>query len=163
VCGDPNAGPPLTCGCKTDLACSTEPDPGLSGCGPGGLCMCDGLSCVPGEVCKITVGTGGALFGPVKLQTCSCAGGPACPTGPIIGTSACCPSGCKNVGTDELNCGACGRRCPPGFICNGDGTCVCDTDSDCVIGTCVGGACKCPSNAVDCGAGERCVLNGSCG
>lgn len=46
--------------------------------------------------------------------TCSCLG-----EGPCSGGETCCaPDGCRNLATDEQNCGECGEACPNSLSCN---------------------------------------------
>jgi hypothetical protein len=141
------------CGCSgagADQQCRT----GNSGgnCSPAfGVCQCGGTVCRAGEVCA---GVGGR-------DQCSCNGGLPC----AGSTEACCqnPPGCRNLLTDALNCGACGRSCPPGFACT-TGACRCTADQQCNAGgggTCVNGACAC--GGVTCSSGKRCQPGGACG
>ncbi|MFO0571832.1 MAG: hypothetical protein U0263_39780 [Polyangiaceae bacterium] len=79
-----------------------------------------------------------------------------------LNCGSCFAGGCKDLSKDAQSCGACGRRCPTGFVCT-SGQCVCDQAADCnagSVGTCVGGVCSC--NTL-CGPGERCQIGGKCG
>lgn len=50
---------------------------------------------------------------------CSCLG-----EGPCSGGETCCaPDGCRDLDSDEQNCGECGDACPGGVSCNG-GVCA---------------------------------------
>jgi len=138
----------MLCGCT-----------GKSQCGGGGqadcnstsrLCVCNGTTCRPGERCQ-QVGTS---------QACRCNGSTACGANEV-----CCqtPGGCRDLSTATDSCGACGRACPPSFVCNAS-VCECDADADCdagSTGTCSAGLCACGTTT--CAKGQRCLPNGSCG
>jgi hypothetical protein len=83
-----------------------------------------------------------------------------------LGTTCCdTPAGCKQLDTDGLNCGACGRTCPPGFHC-ASAICHCGTNAHCDAGG--GGTCTSTTGACNCGLatcspGLRCQPGGICG
>lgn len=138
-----------------------------------GLCQCDLTSCRPGERCRDVQGD----------KLCSCNGAEGC-----LDDELCCEdSGCTDVQSNAQSCGACGRACTAGFVCEA-GDCQCDGADDCggvndadggaggaggEPGTsggaagatqtiaCVSGVCVC--QGVTCPAGQRCLPNGSCG
>jgi hypothetical protein len=94
-----------SCKCVSSTQCRSAGG-GTVTCDSGtGQCACDGTVCRPGEGCLKS----GAV------QVCSCNGGSACGAGLV-----CCqtPSGCKNLDTDNSNCGACGHGCAPGQSCS---------------------------------------------
>lgn len=100
------------------------------------------------------------------------------------GTLALCATTCRDLSADVENCGACGRVCGSGQVCN-QGTCAplpmdctlatcgagyscdpltrrcvtgCRLSTDCPMGaTCQQGQCQCPSMNHACG--QRCVPN----
>jgi hypothetical protein len=61
---------------------------------------------------------------------------------------SCCPNGCKNLKTDKLNCGVCGRACTGADLCC-NGTCTPQGTPNC-------GACGyvCPGGSQCCGSGN---------
>ena len=74
-----------------------------------GLCVCGTTPCMPGEACRRVDGA----------QRCGCNSGDACAAG-----QTCCqtPAGCKDLLSDDENCGACGRACTDGTSCS-NGSC----------------------------------------
>jgi hypothetical protein len=148
VCGDGSI-PDNTCGCNANSDCQFQ---GASAsCNSSGLCVCPiSETCQPGEVCRD--------FG--ATTDCSCNGGSGCASNQV-----CCqnPAGCFNLSTSTASCGACGRACPPSFVCS-SGSCVCSGDPSCNAGsngTCSSGLCVC--GGATCLAGQRCQPNGTCG
>lgn len=136
------------CGCDSNGDCNAG---GSASCSSG-VCECLRLgpnqTCRPGERC---VNDGGQ-------STCSCNGGGRC-----SGSQSCCEAGCRDLGSDASNCGACGHVCPPSFSCSSGG-CACSGDASCnagSAGSCSAGVCHC--GASTCGPGERCQPDGSCG
>lgn len=115
-----------------------------------GLCVCGGVECRPGEAC-VAGGSG---------DECSCEGGAGCGAGEFCCQQA---AGCIDVSTNPAHCGACDRACPTDFDCT-NGVCGCANDPSCdagSAGTCSAGICEC--GGVPCGAGQRCLADGSCG
>jgi hypothetical protein len=96
------------CRCTSATQCK-DGGGGAADCNGNGRCTCTGVECQPGEACRKT--------GP--NQECSCNGGAACAPGTV-----CCkvPVGCKDLTSDNANCGACGHTCPSGQACVG-GSC----------------------------------------
>lgn len=118
-------------------------------CGPGtcsdGACQCGAFTSCPGQSSRCidgltdaqNCGFGDAACGHACLAGGICEGGACrCPSG----TTACpvdSPTACRDLASDEANCGSCGFRCLVG-------------------GTCVSGACGCPAEAPDVCTG-KCV------
>ena len=148
-CGAPE---PNLCGCAgNDARCRLS---GASGTcnAANGQCVCGGVECGPGEACQ-HVG---------QADRCSCNDGSACAAG-----QACCqtPAGCRDLASDPASCGACGRACPPGFVC-ASGECQCSGDASCnagAAGTCTAATGLCHCGATTCAVGQRCLAGGSCG
>jgi hypothetical protein len=145
------AAVPGQCGCKSDNDCRVTGSMGTCDTGTG-KCSCGGTACQGGEACK-------KIIGP-DTDVCSCNGGNAC-----TASQTCCqwPAGCRNLGADPANCGACGRACPSGFFCSA-GECACGGDLECNAGspgTCAAGQCVC--GATTCPKGQRCQPGGTCG
>ncbi len=99
-----NAG----CVCTSPAQCSSHG--GSFDC-VSGICSCEGVACQPGETCS-------RKSGPDWL--CGCNGGNPCAVG-----NTCCdnPGGCRDLQSDNGNCGACGHACPAGTTCT-DGACL---------------------------------------
>ncbi len=91
-----------SCGCTALEQCGN--DGAERGC-VDGRCLCNGVSCAPGEIC----GRRGNQI------VCRCNGSDACPAG-----MTCCesPRGCFDLQTDAANCGVCGHACAVGESCN---------------------------------------------
>lgn len=92
------------CGCAQDAECG---DTRRNVVCTERLCVCDDVSCKPGETCERS---GNTTF-------CQCGGGTACNEGWV-----CCPSAagatCKQLDANDVsNCGACGVRCADGQLC----------------------------------------------
>jgi hypothetical protein len=171
-CGAINTSSPFVCGgamgkvnqclCDADIDCGTNST--YTTCDePSGVCSCWGgvgpvQQCRPGERClTLAMGDGGT-----GVMRCSCNGGLGCQ----LMEQTCCqsPAGCRDLGTSPDSCGACGRACPPAFLCAA-GTCGCTTAASCNAGSsgsCVTGA-LCNCGGITCAAGERCQADGTCG
>lgn len=156
--------------CANDLCVCTANDQCRSGgqsnntgrCGSGGnagRCECnDGWgnfkACHYGEEC-FKIG--------IVAHECRCNGGAACGGAASV---VCCeePAGCKDLATDRDSCGACGRACAPGFVCQA-AVCRCDAAADCNAGS--AGTCSstgnCVCGGVACAVGQRCLSDGRCG
>src|SRR5579872_4049697 len=104
-------------------------------CGPGETCCPDGCRnlntddnncgtcgypCTGGKTCQ-----NGLCFCPARRNPC---GSVCCGPG-----ETCCPDGCRNLNTDDNNCGTCG------YPCTG-------------VKTCQNGVCTCPSGRATCGS-----------
>jgi uncharacterized protein YjbI with pentapeptide repeats len=115
----------------TAIFCRTQTSQGVnnSGCGKGTAC-CDTCNRAIGEIC-----TGS---------------GDVCCDG-----ATCCDDGCRDLSSDENNCGACGNVCEPGLTCCG-GECV-DLDTDLNNCTACGNVCPAtlPNADVFCGLGKN--------
>ncbi|MBX3128535.1 MAG: hypothetical protein KF718_17570 [Polyangiaceae bacterium] len=92
------------CGCSATNQCNVGG--GVSGsCDTTtGLCSCGGSTCRPGEHCGKVQGN----------DVCRCNAQTPCGSG-----QTCCqtPSGCRDLQSDDGNCGACGKVCPQGLSC----------------------------------------------
>ncbi|MEW5742595.1 MAG: EGF domain-containing protein [Myxococcota bacterium] len=148
-------------------------------CGLGGV-ACD--ICTPEEACTLGTcisgsgggvaqsGVGGGGGGGGGSGGAGGGGSPSVPDAgvrfskPCAGTTVLCNGSCVDPDTDEGNCGACGRQCGAGLVCNRG---LCETlPTDCVAKPCPGDfgcnpqtrTCdtRCFSNA-DCRAGASCV------
>jgi hypothetical protein len=87
--------------------------------------------------------------------------------------AVCCGLGvgeCRDLASDEENCGGCGSACGGGESCQaagGSGWCTCDGDGDCptpASGTrqdCSSGHCECSSNS-QCADGQSCFNDEHC-
>ncbi|MCB9593508.1 MAG: hypothetical protein H6719_12310 [Sandaracinaceae bacterium] len=126
-------------------ACTCGPVTGMSG---SGRACAVGQTCCPGSGncvdmmtdvnncggCGVTCGAGEMCSG----GRCTCAGtmgsvggGSACP-----GTPTCCPGvGCRDLTSDNNNCGMCGMMCTGGTSCMGSSCSGCDGMSMCGGGT----------------------------
>lgn len=148
-------GAPQYCGCGQNNECDTDGNGGADGScnNTTGLCTCGGSPCAAGEQC--------VFLDPDTV--CSCNAGAGCGAG-----MTCCqtPSGCFDLSTDPLRCGACGRACPGGFVCQA-GSCRCDDAADCDAGSAGAVSCDgtgdCVCGGTTCAPGERCQPDGQCG
>ncbi|HVU05162.1 MAG TPA: hypothetical protein VHE30_25610 [Polyangiaceae bacterium] len=145
-------------------ACTTGAACGTGHCVDGVCCdaACDGLC----EACTATKkgsgadGTCGAI-GTGKDPDSECTASPTS----TCGTDGYCDGArnCRLYGT-FTSCGTatCNANAVERFACDGLGTCVGTTGSDCAPYACGGGACKKPcGSALDCVSGRTCVA-GSC-
>jgi hypothetical protein len=113
-----------------------------------------GVCAPPNECCDLPTGSYCIAVQCVGAQ-CRCGVGPAC--GP---DEACCGGAgdsCRNLKTDPLNCGMCGKQCGAEETCS-DGKCSCG-GQECGPGqTCCGGTCvDTTSDAANCGmCGKQC-------
>lgn len=147
------AGQQQVCGCSNNVECDSDGNGAATGTCGAGICSCSGITCAPGEACAIV----GAV------NACSCNGSMGCGPG-----MTCCqaPSGCFDLSTNPLSCGACGRACPGGFACQA-GSCLCNDAADCNAGSAGAVSCDASGNCVCggtmCAPGERCQADGQCG
>lgn len=110
-----------------------------------------------GDVCSAPIGTTACVNGACKVT--------ACPSnrGDCDGIAA---NGCEADLTTTATCASCGQQCAPGFACaqtpSGSYVCACNSDANCLNGTCVTmfGVCSCGGNA--CQLNQRCTLIGTC-
>jgi hypothetical protein len=161
-----------------------------SGCGAGQTC-CPGLGCVDLKTDAFNCGTCRKECNPGEMcvdGSCSCNGGAACAAG-STSDALCCPgSGCSSTGTctcggtdcaaprvccngsscvdlrnDPMNCGVCGRTCPPGLTCT-NGACTCAGRVCAAADTCCPTGCANLQNDVrNCGAcGHSCQAGEVC-
>jgi hypothetical protein len=73
-----------------------------------------------------------------------------------------CGMECRNVATDNANCGRCGQACGSTQVCQG-GSCVCSAGLMMCGGSCVGQTAQsCGASCTVCPAGQSCT-NGTCG
>jgi len=188
----PGCGPGPSCApgvsCCNDRCVDLRNDPtNCGGCGvacvAGQLCIngqCAGVTCNPGcgpsqtccaEGCIDTLNDPNHCGGCGNVcrpgQMCvrgACLGDPGCGMGPsCTGGTTCCGTGCADLRTDRLNCGACGRACSNTQACN-QGRCMtqpmCGGGPACDPGqTCCGDRCFDTQNDVaHCGAcGRACA------
>ncbi len=107
-------------------------------CGPeetcaAGVCSCGGDVCGANMTCcsghcsdtKTDPDNCGACHNTCEGQenacltgACACPGGGHCATPTYNNVGMCCGTGCNNVCTDAMNCGACGHACAVGHVCN---------------------------------------------
>jgi hypothetical protein len=107
--------------CMASITSTQVVRTGCATCNDGNMCTtdsCSGGTCGAASICAGTTASCGCT------SCVSCTGGMTCQSG-----SCACPSGqnncsgtCRDLQTDELSCGTCGRVCPPGSTCNG-GSC----------------------------------------
>ena len=70
-----------------------------------------------------------------------------------------CSSGCKDLSTDQQNCGTCGNACAAGQSCQG-GQCLCSAGLLACAGSCVASdATHCGSCTTMCAGGQVCAAN----
>lgn len=147
ACTANNVCSPQTCSdcCSAEGTCVACPlDGGTTGSG-GGLASGGGSEGQGGGFSTGggTTGTGGGAGGGNNSGggtgggTSSCASGTICSLGANSDPGYCCGNVCQAVGTDVLNCGGCGVRCPAGA-------------------SCVGGICSADCDAGSCPSGTRC-------
>jgi hypothetical protein len=124
-------------GCSDDYACTVGDEcDGTGGCIPGQLCPpsgpCVASNCVDGECVEDDLADG-VLCGPQEA-------------------SRCCSGSCRDVSSDEANCGGCGMACVVGESC----------ESVSVTATCssapsqTSGRCTCSGSNADCPGGQVC-------
>jgi len=136
---------PLAAGCVSSAQCcsglcdrrSSTPRRQRNRCAcPEGTITCEGGTCVePGtmEHCEGCTPCDETVADHCMSGVCMCNELPACDGG----TSCCGADGCKDLQTDDNNCGACGNICPQDTYCE-DGACACDTIAPadiCVVNT----------------------------
>lgn len=98
-----SCGTNLLCQCTSVNQCK-DGGSGAAACNANGRCVCATTECNAGERC--------VKSGP--NQACSCNGAAACIAGFV-----CCqtPAGCRDLQTDEQNCGLCGKTCTGSQTC----------------------------------------------
>ncbi len=167
---------------RADLACGVAGNQ-CTACNPG-------LSCGPSGTCVARQGSGGGSGGGAGSQPHLDGGSnpgradagvvSTTPGSRCAGTTTACGATCRDLTTDENNCGACGHECSAGLVCNrgscqalptdctnapcpGDFGCNpetrhctsgCFSNSDCRgDAVCTAGACRCSSAyKLQCGA-----------
>ena len=102
-------------GCGNACAGGTACQGGVCVSGVGGTCTSNN-HCATGTTCQngtCLVSLGGTCTGNAQCATGTCEGGVcACPAGQTA-----CGGVCRDLLTDELNCGACGTACSAGQSC----------------------------------------------
>jgi hypothetical protein len=138
---------PFNCG-----ACGKACNPGES-CS-GGKCQCNGgAACGDNGLCCAMTG-------------CSTTGSCACGSTSCASPNTCCsPSAgtCVNLMSDNNNCGACGKVCPNGLLCD-KGACKCNGQICSQGDTCCPTGCaNLNSSTTSCGScGHGCATNELC-
>jgi hypothetical protein len=146
--------------CLAGWNCEVAPDQELS------ICQCSASQ----EVCDLKDNDCNGIVddGPFPDETCAAQNGPgfACKDGRCQCRTMC-GSHCTDPSTDALNCGGCGKACPPSTVCE-KGTCACPAGRGACGGSCLDftadhdncGKCgnQCPNGAVCAGGACTCAL-----
>jgi hypothetical protein len=115
-------------------------------CGPLESCiqgMCMVTQCAPECTARGNQCVGGVCTCPGQTPPCG-----GCTPPPCGDPLSCCTTGCKNLKTDTLNCGSCGKPCVGAELCC-NGTCTPQGTPNC-------GAC-----GRICGGGQQCCSVGA--
>ncbi|AUX41368.1 hypothetical protein SOCE26_027790 [Sorangium cellulosum] len=134
--------------------------PGAGACPAGHTCAPDMMACVPGcesqsdcpaplvcdpakRACVGCVTDTDCLDGTVCTSEGECVQGCSAAR-PCPGGAACCEGLCRDLQTDALSCGVCGRACP--VLPHGESACV---SGACLLGACESGFIDCNKDPAD--------------
>jgi hypothetical protein len=136
----------MSAGCSGNAVPNTQQDGGLDA---NSLCAHCGTQACCNGICTDTNTdinncgqcSNACLPGPAPdcvMGMCGCSGnsGSAC-----AASDTCCSNGCKNLLTDQFNCGECGKKCSGNQACN-NGACscggaTCNANQICCTNVCV--------------------------